>query len=926
MPSQISTLLQKNFNQLKNRKCNTICYIISPLSILFLLFFGRQLAQIIVIQSLPVLKTDVPLLYNIPLYSKLKYSNISSKTTNCEEWYLYDFAEEANNTESKELFQELIGPKNMMTTFCDDNPPQYNSSPYFLTPNEAKIYDNETNINSYLYNRGIDLNHIPVKTLKNESSLTIAPDGAMTIKNLNRTYFNYNIQVRDYKVSYYHRGSGVTLFYILNENTKEYVIFPSAITGSLWEIGIMNKAYMHELFPNITVISGVQILPINPEENETNVQKIVTIVTFGLYPFFLSLLVPFFVYNIVYEKEKKIIQLLKISGVKMRYYWISNFLLNYIIYLIMSILFILFEVFISNLKNFQRTSPLLIILFFLGWGFGQIGLSYFIQAFISKERLATVISLSIICLIYFVNFCLNMALYVRPREAPYILNIFPSFALYRIFHYITFSCGYFGCLSSFDKVNTELKYSLFFMYLGGILFILLGIFLTDIFQKLDKKSKLFYFDITDIKNKEIKKEKRIIENIDEDEDKNNNIIDNQETKLIKKEQIEYELNNLSIDYPLNDEELKKETEKIGSIMSLPGDDLKQIPFICQRISDENKKILDNFSLCLSQDEIFGLVDVQGEGKASFYSILNKIFNNRRENDIIYIDGNNINFNMERIHELIAFMPKIDILWDDLTVQDTLLFFSKIKNKKKGKKKIFQMVKTILSKIKLDRHKKKLVGNLKERTKRRLSLGIALIGEPAVLFLDEPTNGLDPKNKRIIWNILFNFKKSTSIIINSYFMDEYQNLCNRIGIISKGKLKYLGNQFKFINEYTKKYKLEISIQKYDKYPNIINNDKNKLDEIIEEENENEINTINKKVEKLCAKEKLEKIKKYILKIFPKGCSVFEEFNYNISFKIGYDVLNIKLLFKKLKEDKEKLHIENWGISQFNLEDIIIKLIE
>ena len=91
MPTQIGALLQKNFIQLKNQKCNTICNIINPLIWIFILFFGKQLAEIIVIQSLPILKTDVPVLFNIPLYSKLKYSNISAKTTNCEEWYLYDF-------------------------------------------------------------------------------------------------------------------------------------------------------------------------------------------------------------------------------------------------------------------------------------------------------------------------------------------------------------------------------------------------------------------------------------------------------------------------------------------------------------------------------------------------------------------------------------------------------------------------------------------------------------------------------------------------------------------------------------------------------------------------------------------------------------------------------------------------------------------
>ena len=66
--------------------------------------------------------------------------------------------------------------------------------------------------------------------------------------------------------------------------------------------------------------------------------------------------------------------------------------------------------------------------------------------------------------------------------------------------------------------------------------------------------------------------------------------------------------------------------------------------------------------------------------------------------------------------------------------------------------------------------------------------------------------------------------------------------------------------------------------------------------------------------------------YINEIYPKGCSVYEECLYTISFKISYDVVNIEVLFKKLEQAKERLYIENWGISQINLEDIFIKLIK
>ena len=686
----------------------------------------------------------------------------------------------------------------------------------------------------------------------------------------------------------------------------------------------MNKAFMHELFPNIPVIGGLQILPISPEDNEINVQKIVGIVTSGIYPISLSLLIPLFMYNIVYEKEKKIFEFLKINGIKMRNYWISNFIFNYIIYLIVAILFFLFEAYIFNINYFAKTSFILVLLTLLGWGIGQIGLSYFFQAFISKEKINTIFSLSILFFISFVTFCFNMALYVIPREAPYILNIFPTFALYRIFHYITFSCGFNGCIPNFDKVSTEIKFALLFLYVGGVLFIILGIFLTNIFKKWNIKNKLFYFEENDIKNIKLKKENKLIKNFEEDNDNiENEIFDNNNNikeKLIENiEETGYELNNLFIDYPLNDEEINKEKENIEKIIKEGKDNLKQFSFICKELSKKN--ILHKFSLCLKKYENFGIFEERGNGKASFYSILNDIFYSNNLNRNIYINGDNNN----NINELIGLVPKNNILWDDLTVYETLLFYSKIKNANKGKDQIYRNITTILSKTKLDRYKKKYVRNLKERIKRRLSLGIALIGEPCLLFIDEPTIGLTPKNKRKIWNILYNFKENTSMIIISHYFDEIKTLCDRVGIISKGQLKYIGNQYKFINSYCKKLKLEISLRQYPKSKKN-NIDKDKLDEILEEKDENDLIDNKNEINLLTNKEKINNIIFFIKGIFPKGCSIFKECHYSISFNICYDVLNIELLNKKLEEAKERLYIENWGICQLDLEDIFIKLIK
>ena len=95
-------------------------------------------------------------------------------------------------------------------------------------------------------------------------------------------------------------------------------------------------------------------------------------------------------------------------------------------------------------------------------------------------------------------------------------------------------------------------------------------------------------------------------------------------------------------------------------------------------------------------------------------------------------------------------------------------------------------------------------------KRRLSLGISLVGNPKIIFLDEPTTGLDPENKRGIWEILSNCKANKCMILTTHLMEEAEILSDRIGIITNGSLKCLGTQYKLKRVYGKGFKLVINL--------------------------------------------------------------------------------------------------------------------
>lgn len=95
-------------------------------------------------------------------------------------------------------------------------------------------------------------------------------------------------------------------------------------------------------------------------------------------------------------------------------------------------------------------------------------------------------------------------------------------------------------------------------------------------------------------------------------------------------------------------------------------------------------------------------------------------------------------------------------------------------------------------------------------KRRLSVAISLVGTPKIVFLDEPTTGLDPDNRRQLWSVLAKCREKRAMFLTTHMMDEADTLCNRIGIITNGILRTVGNQIKLRKRYGGGYRLDINL--------------------------------------------------------------------------------------------------------------------
>ena len=939
MVNQVSSLLIRHFQTVYHQKANIACNIITPIMCLFFIWIVKAIVQEEITKTRFSVKLDIPIIFNVPIYNKLKYSNLTAKTTSCEEWYLYDF-ENKSDTNSKILFEEMINSSETLKSLCDNNPPQFNFSPYFQTIEDVKILDNESDINSYLYDRAFELNYIDIESLFTEKPLTKVPDGAITIKKLDYKNFEYKMQISDLRLPFYHRGNGVTLFYIYNniEGAQKYESYPSSLIGMMWGLGLFNRAYISKLYPNLTIVSGLQLMPIQLDDNEDNIQRIINLVGTIFYPISISLLMPLFMYNIVIEKERQLIEIMKINGLKMRNYWISYFIFNYIVYTVTIIFFVIFGTYVFGLNLFRETSFLLIFLTLTIWGIAQIGLAFFFQAFLSNGRTTSVIGYMIALWLIIICACLNLAMFVIPKEAPYILNILPSFGMSRIFYYMATYCGYETCITKFDQINDEVRYALVYMLIGGIIFNCLGVYLYEILPKQYGIRKNPVFCIED----GIKKCQKEKDELIREEDGINNIENKKDDLLIEenneeKNEINIDINNKD-KQQLEDEEVMKEYNIVQDLLDKGDYELRKYPLVCEGLTKiypanlkskdpkkRNKKSLNNFTIHLNDSEIFGLLGPNGAGKTTFFSILTGIYEPTSGN--AFIRGNSILKNIEKTYEYIGYCPQFDLLWEDLSVENTLLFYSRMKNKEEAKIKF--MVEKILQDVKLVKFRKYLVRELSGGMRRRLSLGVSLIGEPPIVFLDEPTTGLDPKNKREIWDILSHCKENRCMILTTHLMDEAETLCDRIGIILKGKIRCLGSQYKLKNNYGKGFKLCINLKPFtveSKFNNNVEEDlllenkikDNKIGFFFDKDKIKEQNRINET--------RISKISGFLNEIFTRNCKLVEKHRSAAIYEIGTDVFNPEILFQRLEERKEELEITNWAISQVDLEDIFIKLTE
>eukprot|EP01084_Bolivina_argentea_P195832 335847_1 len=218
------------------------------------------------------------------------------------------------------------------------------------------------------------------------------------------------------------------------------------------------------------------------------------------------------------------------------------------------------------------------------------------------------------------------------------------------------------------------------------------------------------------------------------------------------------------------------------------------------------KAVDNISLDLYSGQIFCLLGHNGAGKTTTISMLTGLLDTTDGNALIL--GNYISDGMKQIRKSIGICPQHDVLFDRLTVREHLELFCKLKGV--SSKLIESQVNKTLKDIDLIEKEHSFPCNMSGGQRRKLSLGIAFIGGSKIVFLDEPTSGMDPASRRITWEFIQKQKRNRCIVLTTHFMDEADILSDKIGIMCNGRLQCYGSSLFLKRLYGVGYTFTISL--------------------------------------------------------------------------------------------------------------------
>ena len=625
-----------------------------------------------------------------------------------------------------------------------------------------------------------------------------------------------------------------------------------------------------------------------------------------------------YVYRMVGEKENKSKEGMKIMGLSEGTYFLSYFIQYVIITFIDSVI----NTFFMSLLFPHIPSIFLFIILFL-WALDIFGLIFFFQSFIDKTRVALILSL----LIYFVMFFISMACMEEDakKTLKIVLSIFPPVCLELGIVLLGKFESHFKDLKIKDYATTYTNYSILIMNIMQIvdffLYLFLGYYLQNVLPHDFGIKRPFYFLCTceywnpSGKKKNTNVKRAVNKEIDEIENElqaekeviKEDINEKKKKKNKEGEKIQPDTGEILKPKKQNTKRKKRrksfEAEDLYMDKTKP-DDVLIVKDIVKTFGD-GKKAVDHVNINFYKDEIFALLGHNGAGKTTLISMLTGLY--EATEGTAYYDGYDIldSNNMDEFRKKLGICPQHDVLFDQLTVREHLEMFCIFKGYTSDN--IDEEINKTLHDFEMEDIQSVTAENLSAGQRRKLSIAISLIGGSKVIFLDEPSSGMDITSRRNLWDILKRQTEQKIIILTTHYMEEASVLGKRIGIINAGKMKCIGTPLFLIERYGKFMNLDITKEEGADNDNIINFIKKRANNIEYE---------------ILSEEILFRIPKKSEKSKNSSDNV-DDLIDNDSNKVN-DSLDLTKFFEDLDNNLKNLGIKSYSASMPTLEDVFLNV--
>ncbi|KAJ7993627.1 hypothetical protein DPEC_G00256600 [Dallia pectoralis] len=316
----------------------------------------------------------------------------------------------------------------------------------------------------------------------------------------------------------------------------------------------------------------------------------------------------------------------------------------------------------------------------------------------------------------------------------------------------------------------------------------------------------------------------------------------------------------------------------------------------------NKLALNKLSLNLHEDQVVSFLGHNGAGKTTTMSILTGLFPPTSGSATIY--GHDIRTDMERIRQNLGMCPQHNVLFDKLSVEEHLWFYSKLKGM--AEEDIRKETDKMIDDLELNNKRHSLVQTLSGGMKRKLSVAIAFVGGSRAVILDEPTAGVDPYARRAIWDLILKYKQGRTILLSTHHMDEADLLGDRIAIISHGKLKCCGSPLFLKSTYGDGYKLTL----------------------VKKQSESQAPSTQSPSSTSCSPCSEARVTQFIRQ-FVGSCLLVSNSNTELSYVLPSEAVKkgcFERLFQALEQNLEILALTSFGVMDTTLEEVFLKVSE